>query len=152
MEKPENETYIESLPPGVEANTVHTPKTNLRNVMYILMIGTGMLAGGAANGVIATTLAQPTFVAHMSLDGPNALSLMGGTNGTFYAGGFFGVFFGAWSCDFFGRRRAMWLTGLFNIISSVLCASSVNIAMFIAVRYVSRPPRPSRFPSDILSL
>lgn len=123
----------------VEANqevAYYVPKTTRRNVLYILMIGTGMIAGGSANAVIATTLAQPTFVRHMDLDGPNALSLMGGTNGTFYAGGFFGVFFAAWASDRFGRRKALWITGILNIISCVLCAASVNIAMFIAVRYV----------------
>jgi MFS family permease len=119
---------------GSGEDAYYVPKTKLRNVLYILMIGTGMLAGGAANGVISTTLAQPSFVRHMSLDGPDALALMGGTNGTFYAGGFFGVFFGAWASDRFGRRRALWVTGTLNIISCVLCASSVNIGMFIAVR------------------
>lgn len=118
--------------PGEEV--YYVPKTSSRNIWYVLMIGTGQIAGGAANGVIATTLAQPTFVRAMSLDGPNALSLMGGTNGTFYAGGFFGVFFSAWACDYLGRKRAMWLCGLLNIISCILCASSVNIGMFIAVR------------------
>lgn len=112
----------------------YVPKTQMRNVWYVLMVGMGQIAGGAANGVIATTLAQPTFVSKMSLNGPDALSLMGGTNGAFYAGGFVGVFFAAWSCDTFGRRKCMWITGILNIISCILCAASVNIGMFIAVR------------------
>ncbi|EXJ69268.1 uncharacterized protein A1O5_07304 [Cladophialophora psammophila CBS 110553] len=115
----------------------YVPKTKMRNVWYVLMVGTGQIAGGGANAVIATTLAQPTFVSKMSLDGPNSNSLMGGTNGSFYAGGFFGVFFAAWACDTFGRRKAMWLTGVLNIISCILCASSVNIGMFIAVRFIA---------------
>ncbi|KAJ9625968.1 hypothetical protein H2204_010267 [Knufia peltigerae] len=115
----------------------YVPKTQMRNVWYVLMVGMGQIAGGAANGVIATTLAQPTFVSKMSLNGPDALSLMGGTNGAFYAGGFVGVFFAAWSCDTFGRRKCMWITGILNIISCILCAASVNIGMFIAVRFIA---------------
>jgi MFS family permease len=137
MDKPEGQSRVEDVVnfDNVTANgAFYKPRTKKKNVLYILMIGTGMLAGGASNGVIATTLAQPTFVKHMSLDGPKTLALMGGTNGTFYAGGFFGVFFAAWASDRFGRKKAFWLTGVLNLISCILCAASVNIGMFIAVR------------------
>ncbi|RFU33289.1 hypothetical protein B7463_g3053, partial [Scytalidium lignicola] len=111
------------------------PKTNIRNVLYILGISTGMLAGGAINAMIATTLAQPTFISYMKLDGSNATSLIGATNGTFYAGGAIGVFFGSWAADRFGRRMAMAINAALSLICSALLAGSVNMTMFIIVRF-----------------
>lgn len=110
------------------------PKTSVRNVVYILGISTGMLAGGAINAMIATTLAQPTFISYMRLTGSDATNLMGACNGTFYAGGAIGVFFGSWAADRFGRRIAMAINAALSLVCSALLAGSVNMTMFIVVR------------------
>ncbi len=120
---------------GVAIAAAYKPKTNWKNVAYILGISTGMLAGGAINAMIATTLAQPTFISYMKLDGPNALQLIGATNGTFYGGGALGVFFGSWAADRYGRRMAMAINAILSLICAALTAGSVNITMFIVVRY-----------------
>lgn len=81
-----------------------------------------MLAGGAINAMIATTLAQPTFISYMGLTGKDAANLEGACNGTFYAGGAIGVFFGSWAADRFGRRIAMAINALLSLVCSALLA------------------------------
>lgn len=121
------------------APVVHVvPRSNLRNIVYIFAIGVGMIAGGAINAMIATTLAQPSFIIYFNLTAGNSTTLIGATNGTFYAGGFFGVFFGAWAADRFGRRKAIAVNCIMATIWMALLAGSVHIAMFITIRYVDR--------------
>ena len=111
------------------------PKLTRRNVLLIMAIAMAMVAGGAVNGMIATTLAQPSFIVYFDLDTGDPTSLIGATNGMFYGGGAIGVFFGAWAADKFGRRKALAINCILSTCWQALQAGSVHIGMFIAFRY-----------------
>lgn len=128
----EDTVAVERVPAPVTAK----PKIIGQNLVFILAIGMAMIVGGAINGMIATTLAQPSFNAYFGLTAGNSTSLIGATNGTFYAGGFCGVFFGAWLADKFGRKRALALNCILSIVWLALLAGSVKMAMFITFRFV----------------
>lgn len=135
--KSEHDAQIEhSMIPIPQAQGHIKPRVNTQNVIFIIAAAMSMVAGGALNGMIATTLAQPSFITHFKLTAGNSTSLIGATNGTFYAGGFFGVFCGAWVADKFGRRTALQVTLALSVVWLALLAASVNISMFIVFRFV----------------
>jgi MFS family permease len=60
-------------------------------------------------------------------------NIIGGFNGANSAGSALGAVFTVWSADKFGRLRSIQLGALVLIIGAVLCAASVNVAMFMVV-------------------
>lgn len=72
----------------------------------------------------------------MKLDtNPNAPQIEGAMNSLFYAGGFFGSLFTSWFADRFGRKTAIATACGIMIVSSALCAGSVDVAMFMVFRF-----------------
>lgn len=65
----------------------------------------------------------------------NAASIKGALNSLFYAGGFFGCIFNSWYIDRFGRKASIGTACIIMIVSSALCAGSVNVTMFIIFRF-----------------
>lgn len=98
----------------------------------------GSLSYGYASSIIATTLGQPTFLSYFALDTrPNANDLMGAINGLFQAGGFLGTLGCYAIADHFGRRKAILVAALISTIGGALQAGSVDIGMFIAMRFLT---------------
>jgi MFS family permease len=104
----------------------------------VLFVALGSLTYGYSASIIATTMGQPSFIAYFELDTrSNATQLTGAINGLFQTGGLFG----ALSCtkfpDWLGRRKALLLNAVITVIGGALQAGSVDIGMYIAMRFVT---------------
>ncbi|KAJ6110223.1 hypothetical protein N7486_002458 [Penicillium sp. IBT 16267x] len=111
---------------------------SLYTVIVILFITLSSAAYGYSGSIIATTLTQPSFTAHMKLDtASNAESITGAMNALYYTGGIFGSFFAGWSSNRFGRKFSAGVGNALLLISGALMTASVNPAMFIIFRFVS---------------
>ncbi|KAF4339349.1 major facilitator superfamily transporter [Fusarium beomiforme] len=104
----------------------------------VIFVALGSLSYGYASSIIATTLGQPTFLSYFALDTrPNANDLMGAINGLFQAGGFLGTLGCYAIADYFGRRKAIMVAALISTLGGALQAGSVDIGMFIAMRFLT---------------
>ncbi|KAJ5664774.1 uncharacterized protein N7477_007222 [Penicillium maclennaniae] len=111
---------------------------NVYTAAVVFFITLSSAAYGYAGSVIATTLTQPSFVAHFKLDtAPNAEAITGAMNALFYTGGVFGSFFAGWSSNQFGRKFSAGFGNALLIFSGALMTASVNPTMFIAFRFFS---------------
>ncbi|KAF5609428.1 major facilitator superfamily transporter [Fusarium subglutinans] len=112
--------------------------TSAMRLPIVIFVALGSLSYGYASSIIATTLGQPTFLSYFALDSrPNANDLMGAINGLFQAGGFLGTLSCYAIADSLGRRKAILTAALISTIGGALQAGSVNIAMFIASRFIT---------------
>jgi MFS family permease len=98
----------------------------------------GSLTYGYCASIIATTLGQPSFVKYFALDTrPDADNLTGAINGLFQAGGLIGALSCTVTADFLGRRKAILVAAIVTIIGGALQSGSVNIGMYITMRFVT---------------
>ncbi|KAF5244824.1 hypothetical protein FANTH_7591 [Fusarium anthophilum] len=112
--------------------------TSAMRLPIVIFVALGSLSYGYASSIIATTLGQPTFFSYFALDSRhNANDLMGAINGLFQAGGFLGTLSCYAIADSLGRREAILAAALISTIGGALQAGSVNIAMFIASRFIT---------------
>jgi MFS family permease len=96
----------------------------------VLFVALGSLTYGYCASIIATTLAQPSFIAYFKLaTRPNATQLEGAINGLFQAGGLVGALSCNGIADWLGRRKALLLGAISALIGGALQAGSVNIGM-----------------------
>ena len=110
----------------------------LYNVLMVVIMGLGSIAYGYASSILATTLAQPTFIAHFNLHGRhNANQLIGLMNSLYQAGGVIGVLTVPLFADRWGRRAGIAVSALVILIAGAFLAGSVDIGMFIFFRFVS---------------
>ena len=110
------------------------------NIRIILVLTLGSLTFGYAYSVISNTLGQPGFIAYFGLDGKDqtyANAITGAINGMFSAGGVFGALLVGWMCEARGRKETMNLAALITIIGAAIQTGSVNIAMFLAARFIT---------------
>lgn len=91
---------------------------------------------GYASNVIAGSFAQTTFIAKF-LPADKAAEYQGAMVGIYYGGAFFGSFLQQPTSDRWGRRVAMGLGSFIVSISGALSAASVNLAMFLAFRFLT---------------
>lgn len=98
----------------------------------------GSLTYGYCGSIISTTLAQPSFIAYFALDKQsNANALEGAINGLFQAGGLIGALGCSGLADWLGRRKAIFIGATISIIGGALQAGSVDIGMYIAMRFIT---------------
>lgn len=98
----------------------------------------GSLTYGYCSSIIATTLGQPSFIAYFELDTrSNATDLTGAINGLFQAGGLLGCLSIIKTPDWLGRRKALLLYSIVTLIGSALQAGSVNIGMYLVMRFLT---------------
>lgn len=64
-------------------------------------------------------------------------SLIGTTFGLFSTGAIFGGLFVGWCSDYYGRKIALVIAALINIIGGALQTGSVHIGMFILARFIT---------------
>lgn len=108
------------------------------NIFVILLMSLGSIGYGYNASIIATTLAQPSFISYFQLDTrANGTELIATTNGLYQAGGFLAVFTVSWLADKWGRRFAIGVSALLNLVSGAGLAGSVNIGMFIFFRFLA---------------
>jgi sugar porter (SP) family MFS transporter len=130
----------------LESNPIHMEHTRGRqfrvyNILMVLLMSAGSMSYGYSASIIATTLAQPSFLAYFNLAGPHASSnanqLIATMNGLYQAGGFLAVFSTSFLADKWGRKMAIAVSAVITILAGALLAGSVHIAMFIVFRFVS---------------
>lgn len=72
-------------------------------------------------------MGQPSFLHYMGLDtASNATQLLGAIGALFFGGGVFGCFIGSYFADRWGRKSAMILGAVLQIVSAALLTGSVN--------------------------
>lgn len=124
---------VETVP---SAQYEHKQHLNSRAIWIISAITISSAAYGYAGAIIATTLTQPSFVAHMGLDtASNASSLVGAITGLYYAGGAVGSLISGWLCNSRGRKFTVAVGNALVLVSGALLTASVNPAMFIVFRF-----------------
>jgi MFS family permease len=119
-------------------------KLNLYNYMVVVAVSCGALAVGMVNGMISTTLGQPSFLEYFGFMQFTATKrpltgntpLIGAILGVHFAAALFGAAFGAYASDKFGRKKALMIGAIIATCSSGLVAGSVHIAMLLVLRYV----------------
>lgn len=110
----------------------------LYNVLVTFLMAFGSITAGYQASIIATTLAQPSFLSYFGLlSRSNGTELIATTNGLYFAGGTLGVMTIAFFADRWGRRVAIAISCIIAVVSSALLAGSVNIGMFIVFRFFS---------------
>lgn len=93
---------------------------------------------GYCASIIATTLGQPSFIAYFELSTrSNSADLQGAINGLFQTGGLFGALSCTETADWLGRRKALLIAALFSVVGGALQAGSVNISMYIVMRFIT---------------
>ncbi|KAF2103327.1 general substrate transporter [Rhizodiscina lignyota] len=106
--------------------------------LIILFVALGSLTYGYCASIIATTLGQPSFIQYFGLaTRSNATALEGAINGLFQTGGLFGTLSCTATADWLGRRKALFVGGVISVIGGALQAGSVNIAMYIVMRFIT---------------
>lgn len=108
------------------------------NAFTIVIMALGSLTYGYSASIISTTLVQPSFFTYFSLDQrSNANDIIGLMNSLYQAGGFFGTFTVSVCADRWGRRAGIAVPGVLVLVIGGLLAGSINLAMFIACRFLS---------------
>ncbi|OAP64205.1 hypothetical protein AYL99_00177 [Fonsecaea erecta] len=112
-------------------------KISPRNWLIFATLCFGAIAGAMSNGIISTTLGQPSFLEYfgfLNLTGTDT-SLIGATLGVFYAGCLFGLHCQDYMSYKYGRRMSLVVASATSIVSGGLIAGSVHIAMFLVFRF-----------------
>ncbi|KAI1613805.1 general substrate transporter [Exophiala viscosa] len=105
-------------------------------VFVILFMAMGSVTFGFSAANIGITLGQPSYIKYMGLaTAKNASALIGGMNGAFYGGGFFGSCFHGWVANKYGRKWSIAIGCMFVLVSGGILTGSANVAMFIAFRF-----------------
>ena len=108
----------------------------ISTIFITIYLCIGSITFGYTSGVIGNTLAQPSFLNYMGLDtASNATQLVGCVVALFFVGGIFGVAVNSYLADSIGRKWSIAIGAITVVISSALCAGSVNIGMFIVFRF-----------------
>jgi MFS family permease len=121
---------------AVVPTPVYQEKMNTQNVIIFTTLTLGAIASAMVNGIISTTLGQPSFLEYFHLltsDGSDTAKI-GAMLGVFFTGSLFGLYYQGYIADRFGRKKALLNAALFSIFSGALLAGSVHIAMFIVFR------------------
>lgn len=108
------------------------------NIIMVLLMSLGSIEYGYSASIIATTLAQPSFIHYFKLDTrSNSTQLIATTNGLYYAGGFLAVWTVSWLSDRWGRKFSIAISAFINLVAAAGLAGSTNIAMFILFRFIA---------------
>jgi MFS family permease len=124
----------------VPATFQHTSKRQFRwyNVFIILFMALGSIEFGYASSIIATTLAQPSFISYFKLDTrDDAADMTGLMNSLYQVGGFLGIWTVPVVADRCGRKMAITYCALVNLFASAGLTGSTSMGMFLAFRFIA---------------
>lgn len=108
------------------------------NVFILMFVGLGSMTYGYTASIIGTTLGQPTFIEYFSLaTRSNGTDLISTMNGLFQTGGVIGTLLLPTVADKWGRKWALAVAALLNLISGAVLAGSTHVGEFIAFRFVA---------------
>lgn len=126
--------------PAINSEFNHAEGRQFRPAIlfYFMIVCMGSISYGYSASVISTTLVQTSFVNTMNLNSAaNANSLIGLTGSMYQLGGFIGTFTTAFFSDRYGRRIGIAVPAASGIVAAALLAGSVNMGMFIAMRFIA---------------
>lgn len=111
-------------------------KFSMYNYMIVAAVSCTCLATGMVNGMINTTLGQPSFLIYFGFLTQTKANtpLLGAILGVFFACALFGCAWASYSADRFGRKKTVMIAAIISIVSTALVAGSVHIAMLIIFR------------------
>lgn len=128
-------------------------KTSTFNFLVVITAALGSFSFGFNTNVTGSVLGMPSFYEYFNLNievttgvigGKNRgqskyshepnLSLFAGIPGCFFGGGIIGAMIGAWGCEKFGRRRALFVASLIGVIGGIILGAAVNMAMILIGR------------------
>ncbi|OAP58403.1 hypothetical protein AYL99_07493 [Fonsecaea erecta] len=111
-------------------------KFSLYNYGIVLCVSCSSLATGMVNGMINTTLGQPSFLLYFGFlhQTKSNTPLIGTILGVFFASAIFGCAWASYSSDKIGRKKTVLIAAIISIVSTALVAGSVHIAMLIIFR------------------
>ncbi|RVX73980.1 hypothetical protein B0A52_02870 [Exophiala mesophila] len=127
-------------------STAPTAQWSWYNFWICFLVSLGMLAFAYPASIIATTLAQPSFLIDMGLLdvtqdppalAPNANALIGAISGVFQAGGVVNTFIAGWVADRYGRKWGFHWCSLLSLLGGALQCGAQNSTMFIFGRLFS---------------
>ncbi|KAH0841819.1 hypothetical protein Z517_06639 [Fonsecaea pedrosoi CBS 271.37] len=116
----------------------HTKKQKINGatIRILAFVGFGTLSSGYSAAIIGTTLGQPSFSEYFELDKrSDATALISAMNGLFFAGSTIGVLIVPYISDRWGRKWAITVAAIVNLISGALLAGSVHVGMFLTFRF-----------------
>ncbi|QKX62228.1 uncharacterized protein TRUGW13939_09387 [Talaromyces rugulosus] len=106
-----------------------------------LFAALGSITYGYGAAIIAQTIGQPQFYKsfHLAQEGPGVShtnTVTGLMNGLFSTGGALGSLSTAYTAEVFGRLRTIQLACVVCILGAALMTGAVNVAMFLASRFI----------------
>jgi MFS family permease len=106
------------------------------NYIIAASVAFGVAASGMMNGMISTTLAQPSFLEyfHFVTTSSTDTPLIGAISGIYFAGAIFGTVGTSYVADRWGRKTALAVAAIVSIVCNALVAGSVHIAMLLIFR------------------
>lgn len=112
-------------------------KANLYNFLIAYLVTLGSFTYGYNAALIGSVLGLPSFFTYFDIDeaSQEGSAITGATNGVFQAGGAIGCWTLSFLADKLGRRVAIQIICIVCIISAVLQAGAVHIAMFLVGRF-----------------
>ena len=116
---------------------------NTFNLLVVIAVALGSTACSYGMSVISSTIGQPSFYVDLGLaqqgePGYHRTSnLIGAFNGLNSAGSALAAPVTAWTANRIGRLRSIELGALITIVGGILCAGSVNVAMFLVARFIA---------------
>lgn len=111
-------------------------KFSLYNYGIVVCVSVTSLATGMVNGMINTTLGQPSFLTYFGFlqQTKSNTPLIGAILGVFFACALVGCAWSAYASDKIGRKKTVLIAAIISIVSTALVAGSVHIAMLIIFR------------------
>ncbi|KAF9884519.1 hypothetical protein FE257_001707 [Aspergillus nanangensis] len=121
---------------GEESSVQPNPHTTSVNILTIIASASASFTFGYTNNTISGSLVQKSFNEYF-LSGSNTDSLIGGVMGGFYAAALFGAIVQSEISQLWGRKHCTLVAAILVVVSSVLQAAAVHIAMFLVGRVIA---------------
>ncbi|EXJ66148.1 uncharacterized protein A1O5_10764 [Cladophialophora psammophila CBS 110553] len=112
-------------------------KVNPYNFLVVLTVALGSFTYGFTVNVTGPVLGMPSFYHYFNLDITSTTGVIGAIPGCYFGGGIVGAVLGAWACERFGRRRALFATSVIGVLGGVLLGSAVHVSMILIGRALS---------------
>ncbi|KAH7125995.1 general substrate transporter [Dactylonectria macrodidyma] len=111
--------------------------SSVYNFLAVLTSGLGSFTYGFNSAVIGCIFGLPSFFEYfdLTLTGKDSAPIIGAANGLFAGGGLLGCIAVPWISDKTGRVGAIQVICVLAVVSAIIQAASVHIAMFLVGRF-----------------
>lgn len=114
------------------------------NVSVVLFAAFGSLFTGYSAAIIVATVGQPTWYKSLHLESDitasgysHTTTIIGASNGVFFAGGTIGCIIGGWLGDKLGRVNGFRVAATVGIIGAAIQTGAANQAMYLVGRVIT---------------